>query len=115
MTKPVRLQLSRKKGFNLERWSREVNGLEAVNVARPSRWGNPFRAGEYRTPTRAVFLFHSQWLDGLNHPLGGVALRSELRKLASKNLACFCALDAPCHGDILLELANAPAIERATP
>ncbi len=24
-----------------------------------------------------------------------------------KTLACFCALDQPCHADVLLELANA--------
>lgn len=41
MSKPVRLQLSRKKGFNLQRLSRETNGLECVNVARPSVFGNP--------------------------------------------------------------------------
>ena len=35
--KPVRLKLSRKRGFNLQELSRGTNGLEAVNVARPSR------------------------------------------------------------------------------
>jgi len=33
------------------------------------------------------------------------AIRAEL---AGKNLACFCALDQPCHADVLLELANDP-------
>lgn len=27
-------------------------------------------------------------------------------ELAGKNLACFCAIDQPCHGDVLLKLAN---------
>ena len=40
--RPVRLQLSRRKGFDLLIWSREVNGLPAINCARPSRWGNRF-------------------------------------------------------------------------
>lgn len=31
------------------------------------------------------------------------AIRAELR---GKNLACFCALDRPCHADVLLKLAN---------
>lgn len=44
--RPVRLQLSRKKGFRLQEASRALNGLEAVNVARPSRWGNPFKVGK---------------------------------------------------------------------
>ena len=40
--KPVRLRLSRAKGFNLQDHSLATNGLSAVNVARPSKWGNPF-------------------------------------------------------------------------
>ena len=40
--RPVRLQLSRKKGFDLQALSLATNGLPAVNVARPGRWGNPF-------------------------------------------------------------------------
>lgn len=43
---PVRLQLSRAKGSNLQAASIATNGLPAVNVARPSKWGNPFVAGE---------------------------------------------------------------------
>lgn len=39
---PIRLVLSRRQGFNLQAASRAANGLEAVIVARPSRWGNPF-------------------------------------------------------------------------
>lgn len=36
------------------------------------------------------------------------ARRTECRRdLAGKNLACFCALDQPCHVDVLLEIANA--------
>ncbi|WP_324292388.1 DUF4326 domain-containing protein [Breoghania sp.] len=27
-------------------------------------------------------------------------------ELAGKNLACWCSLDGPCHGDVLLRLAN---------
>ncbi len=29
-----------------------------------------------------------------------------LNELKGKNLACFCPLDASCHADVLLELAN---------
>ena len=49
MTKPIRIRLSRKKGFDLQAVSRAANGLPAVNVARPSRWGNPFdfRASDF--------------------------------------------------------------------
>ena len=40
MIRPVRLQLSRRKGFNLQTLSRKFNGLDAVKVSRPGRWGN---------------------------------------------------------------------------
>lgn len=36
----------------------------------------------------------------------------EIRKaLAGKNLACWCRSGAPCHADVLLELANRPVCE----
>ena len=34
-TTPVRLKLSRKKGFDLQAHSRAINGRDAVSVARP--------------------------------------------------------------------------------
>ncbi|WP_375453762.1 hypothetical protein [uncultured Methylobacterium sp.] len=37
----VRLRLSRAKGFDLQAHSLAVNGLPAVVVARPTKWGNP--------------------------------------------------------------------------
>ncbi|KQP31409.1 DUF4326 domain-containing protein [Methylobacterium sp. Leaf100] len=43
--RPVRLKLSRKAGFSLQAHSLATNGLPAVNVARPSVWGNPFVIG----------------------------------------------------------------------
>lgn len=42
MGEPVRLRLSRAKGFDLQAVSIATNGLPAVNVARPGKWGNPF-------------------------------------------------------------------------
>lgn len=35
-----------------------------------------------------------------------VAPNLPVEELRGKNLACWCALDKPCHGDVLLELAN---------
>lgn len=99
MTGPVRLQLSRKKGFSLQTFSLATNGLPAVNVARPSRWGNPYKAGTCLIPDAdgAVLAFAT------NLPLDN----KWLEPLRGKNLACWCALDKPCHADVLLELANA--------
>lgn len=44
--------------------------------------------------------------------LNGYERRDEmvrrLPELRGKTLACWCALDKPCHADVLLEIANAP-------
>ena len=97
-TKPVRLQLSRKKGFNLQEWSRSVNGLDAINVARPSKWGNPYKVGSCLiwNAQDAVEAFAA------NLPIGDAwAL-----PLRGNNLACWCEIGRPCHADVLLEIAN---------
>ena len=43
MTKPIRIQKKRIKGFNLQKESLKINGLNAISVCRPSKWGNPFK------------------------------------------------------------------------
>ncbi len=43
---PVRLQLSRRKGFNLQECSRSANGLGALKVDRTTRWGNGWKVGD---------------------------------------------------------------------
>lgn len=105
--KPVRIQLSRKKGFNLQKVSRDLNGLPAVNCARPSKWGNPFviQADPHpdyspQNAREAVKMFRAS-IGGLKR----IQIRNELR---SKNLACFCKPTEPCHCDVLLEIANNP-------
>ena len=44
---PVRIQRSRKKGFNLKEYSKSLNGLDCVYVGRGTRWGNPFRIVQF--------------------------------------------------------------------
>lgn len=117
--RPIRLQLSRRKGFNLQEISRAANGLPAINVARPSKWGNPWRVGliscscraagecDHNTFRRenasdAVDAFQ-QWAHAWSNPRGKL---SDIRVLAGKNLACWCKPGEPCHADVLLELAN---------
>jgi hypothetical protein len=94
---PERIQLSRRKG-----WRKPEN---TVVVARPSKWGNPFRVGD-NGMTRAQAVAHYRHL--FTRPgLAGEADRAIIRaELAGKNLACWCPLDQPCHADVLLELAN---------
>lgn len=108
MTGPVRVQLSRAKG-----WRMPPN---TVKVDRSTKWGNPFRVGDVKhfglpfsgrdmrieTAEDACRLFRSHMFN----------IRSSVDLIAplrGKNLACWCKLDQPCHADVLLELANAPA------
>lgn len=106
MTGPLRLQLSRGKGANLQAASLALNGLPAVNVARPTKWGNPYRIGPTFTRDEAVKIFRDTVGAVLaNRPSTREAMRAELR---GKNLACWCATGASCHADVLLELANGP-------
>jgi hypothetical protein len=95
---PQRIQLRRTKGW------RKPEG--AVVVARPSKWGNPFR-GEFAGDEFARYLK----LRCLGWPVLGFGYPSddEIRtELAGRDLACWCSLgaDVHCHADVLLELAN---------
>lgn len=110
MTVPTRLQLSRRKGFELQAWSRQVNGLPAVNCARPGRWGNPYEVGKL-SAQQAVDQFRvSLYLHIASFPT--LAWMS-LEELRGKNLACWCSLapSTPCPADVLLEHANRPICE----
>lgn len=119
--KPVRLHLSRAKGFSLQEHSRAINGLPAVNVARPSKWGNPFviepvpNGGRYRSGGRAaeyrqrlfqvVEMFRGMLANGKGVPWAAMA--RDLPELRGKNLACWCAEgEKVCHAQVLLEVAN---------
>ncbi len=146
--RPMRIQRKRMAGFRLQDVSRALNGLDAVSVTRPGKWGNPF---DFRSPDccwlalsygcrgdrlgrqEASVKAFREWIEppakgkklvrmergiriGNNErdfqigprfivgpPPTIDAVRSSLR---GKNLACFCALDQPCHADVLLKLAN---------
>lgn len=95
---PQRIQLSRRKG-----WRKPEN---TVVVARPTKWGNPFPIAEYGRP-RAIAAFRAMLDDPAQRDALGYPDLEQIRAaLAGKNLACWCPLDQPCHGDVLLEVAN---------
>ena len=106
---PIRVQLSRRKG-----WSMPEN---TAVVTRATQWGNPFIVVPHARPGAgsgaryicvptvddAVECFREM----MQSPgETAEALRAALPTLRGKNLACWCKLDAPCHADVLLELAN---------
>jgi hypothetical protein len=75
----------------------------AVYVGRPTKWGNPFSIGLHGSRDEVIEQF-SRYL--LNRPL----LIASLGELRGKDLICWCA-PAPCHADLLLELANDESLE----
>jgi hypothetical protein len=81
--RPRRIQRKRIKG-----WRKPAR---AVYVGRPTRWGNPFRH----------LILYFAWLQSQL-----CADPHFLDPLRGKDLMCWCALDKPCHADILLALAN---------
>lgn len=123
MTSPVRVQLSRKKG-----WKMPEN---TVKVSRPSKWGNLYKVvecGRWMDDGSPAFAGRHDW--EVNYPLfrskteaaqravncfvecldsdlpGWKTMRNNLHELRGKNLACWCRLDQPCHADVLLARAN---------
>lgn len=113
---PVRVQLKRTKG-----WRMPPN---TVKVDRTSAWGNHWivwredaqwlvtrNASEHHyAPDKATGLAMAvEWHAAeLRARLPKYGSMTELLPLRGKNLACWCALDKPCHADVLLELANGP-------
>ena len=104
---PKRIKLSRAKG-----WRMPPN---TVKVDRSTKWGNPFIVGVAGTTKECVDMF--RWLMATHFCLTcktSVVLQRKsnqyigknIKKLRGKNLACWCALDKPCHADVLLEIAN---------
>jgi hypothetical protein len=77
-------------------------------VTRPGLFGNPFTD---HGAEKNVMLFR-EWLLGQSmHGLLTARRKEILRQLPDlrgKQLACFCTVNDPCHGDVLCELANRP-------
>lgn len=124
MAQPIRVQLSRAKG-----WKMPEN---TVKVTRPGTHGNPFRVGGWfmRGDHRPTPAFRMTWCECLRSPAdpGFSLIESQEQAvewfrwlvstwserhvanvrdaLRGRNLACWCPEGTPCHADILLELAN---------
>jgi hypothetical protein len=101
---PKRIQFRRQKGFKLPG--------NAVFVARPTKWGLPYKvvetaaeakaAGDANMITRkkAMRLYESDLKKKLKSD------PEYLKPLRGKDLACYCRLELNCHADILLRYAN---------
>ena len=120
MIEPVRLQLSRRRGFDLQAHSRAVNGLPSINFARPGRYGNPFVVGRHGNRKTCVELYAKMldgWLNVAVDEACFAAQRDYCRTfdagaLVGHNLACWCKLPRPgepdwCHAAIGLVAVKA--------
>lgn len=87
---PERIQRKRTKG-----WKMPPN---TVYVGRPGAFGNPLPREGFE---RANYMC---WLSGTSDRARKVM--EAIPSLRGKNLACWCALDRPCHADVLLDVAN---------
>lgn len=116
---PQRVQLSRKAGSRLP--------PNTVKVDRTSKLlGNPFKPVDPKNlnHVRAAVDYYRRYLEAPGWgefkcgPEAGVmlafvpewsharAVLDVLPQLRGRNLACWCPIGAPCHGDVLLDLAN---------
>ncbi len=114
VTKPVRIQRKRTKG-----WKKPVG---TVCVTRGTFWGNPFvvrsdldvgaKVGGQVMGTPCVAVPDAESaVETFRAYIGNLPelIASARKTLRGKNLACYCALDQPCHADVLLEVANSDA------
>lgn len=98
---PQRVQLKRSKGWKMP--------ADTLKIDRTTRWGNPFTQRDCGSVAAAVAK-HAAWMGGqIAAPDGREppALADIRQALRGHHLACWCALDGPCHAELLLKLANA--------
>lgn len=103
----TRVQRKRTKGWRMPEG--------AVYIGRPSRWGNPWKEGGMAhidpcpSDTAPVcFTTTNAMAVALFRMLAEHRLSVEpdwLEPLRGHDLACWCELDEPCHGDVLVELS----------
>lgn len=75
-----------------------------VYIARPSKWGNPFRIGVDGTRSEVIEKYR-------DYILSNPDLLGSLHELAGKDLGCWCK-PLPCHGDVLEELLAAQPLDQ---
>lgn len=100
---PERIQRQRAKDWRMP--------PAAVYVGRPTKWGNPHMISDVArsfpslTIAQCIAFAVNQYRDHIATGAGPSV--AEIRaELGGHDLVCWCALDHPCHADVLLEIAN---------
>ena len=112
---PKRIKREQKQG-----WRKPAG---AVIITRPGKYGNPYRVirkhdgwhvvvsqprqddldlGRFDTKLEAAKFSIKRFKKLAQSP----KWKERIRELQGKDLCFWCGLDVPCHGDVLLELAN---------
>lgn len=91
---PIRIQRKRTKGWKMP--------YTAKYVGRPTIFGNPFEVNLQQDAQKAVEMYRL-WLHRSSQAW---IVKMVKQMLKGKDLACWCALDQPCHADVLLMIAN---------
>ena len=97
---PKRVQRKRTKGWRMPE--------NTVYVGRGSKWCNPHKVAECQKEMKAYYTkvsvrrFKKDLLAGIL----AFTVKDMKSELKGKDLAYWCLEDDPCHGDVLLELAN---------
>lgn len=68
-----------------------------VYIGRPSKWGNPYEIGKDGNRDEVLFKYRKY--------ISSRIKEFPIEELRGKVLGCWCA-PLPCHGNILVELAN---------
>jgi hypothetical protein len=71
-----------------------------------SKWANPFKLRR-----NASVAERAEVITRYEHHLHDSGLINDIGELRGRDLVCWCAPD-PCHGDVLLKLANATGLSR---
>lgn len=108
---PKRIQLKRSKGWRMPEG--------AVKIDRTTIWGNPFIVGPQGSSILCVYNYAMMLSGFLCVSVSGECRERQAKALAwlktqapgfaalkGRDLACWCKPGDPCHGDLLLFLAN---------
>jgi hypothetical protein len=96
----------------------------AVYVGRPTKWGNPYRVGEFYVDNilnkhgeaiveilmpcddaQTAVRYYEEAIRN-KYPIIKFTIEDVIRELRGRDLVCWCPLNQPCHADILLKIAN---------
>ncbi|MGD9766792.1 MAG: DUF4326 domain-containing protein [Pseudolabrys sp.] len=102
---PQRIVFRETRDFNLQVTSRLINGRPAFKICGATTFANPYTRGDVGR-AEAVALYRDMLRD--REDRRAVWIMTNLRSVAGYNLACVCPDGCPCHGDVLLKLANPP-------